>query len=123
MAAMVHKAGTALQTGATACPVANTHTQSDTRSAAGELKIYRNASGADLSAYVTDPHEEMTFDAILEASVTDKEIGDIVTIGEGSSAKKYIVTQWQVTESNEDVKKVSIGLRSTTLSAPTQQGT
>lgn len=119
MAAMVHKAGTALQTGATASPVANTYTQTDTRSAAGELRIIHDEDGEDLSAYVTDPHDEMTFEAVLAASVTDKEIGDIVTIG----TKKYFVTQWQVSESNEDVKKVSIGLRSTSLSAPTQPGT
>lgn len=119
MAAMVHKAGTALQKGATACPIANTYTQSDTRSAAGELKFIRDEDGDDLSAYVTDPHEEMTFEAVLAASVTDKAIGDIVTV----DSKSYMVTQWQVTESNEDVKKVSIGLRSTSLSAPTQSGT
>lgn len=119
MSAMVHKAGTALQTGATASPVDNTYTQTDTRSAAGELKIIRNEDGEDLSAYVTDPHEEMTFEAVLAASVSDKAIGDIVSIG----TKNYFVTQWQVTESNEDVKKVSIGLRSTSLSAPTNQGT
>ena len=116
MAAMVKKAGTALQTGATASPVAKTHTQTDTRSAAGDLKVIYDESGNDLSAYVTDPHEEMSFEAVLEANVEDKEIGDLVTVG----SKRYLVTQWQVTEANDDVKKVSIGLRSTTLSASNQ---
>ena len=129
MAIMVHKAGTALQTGASASPVTGTHTQSDTKSSAGELKFYYKADGSDLSVYVADPHKELSFEAVIETTVADKEIGDpiSVTTGEGSSAvtAKYIVTQWQVTETNNDVKKVSIGLRSTTLDAPTtqQQGT
>lgn len=127
MATMVHKAGTALKTGATASPVTGTHTQSDTISSAGDLKFYYKADGSDLSVYVSDPHKELSFEAVLESTVADKEIGDPITVttGEGSSAVtlKYIVTQWQVTESNDDVKKVSIGLRSTTLSAPTQSGT
>lgn len=113
MATMVHKAGTALQTGATASPVEHTHTQSDSRNAAGELVILYDKDGIDLSAYVTDPHKEMSFEAVLEASVEDKEIGDVVTVGQA----KYLVTEWRVTESNQDVKRVSIGLRSTSLSA------
>lgn len=124
MATMVHKAGTALKTGATASPVTGTHTQSDTISSEGEIKIYYKADGSDLSVYVADPHKELSFEAVIEATVTDKDKGDPITVttGEGSSAVtlKYIVTQWLVTESNDDVKKVSIGLRSTTLSAPTQ---
>lgn len=112
---MIHKAGTALQTGATASPISGTHTQSSTKSAAGDLVILRDEAGVDLSAYVTDPHEELSFEAVIETSTADKGIGDIVTIG----SKNYLVTQWQVTESNQDVKRVSIGLRATTLSAPT----
>lgn len=120
MAAMVHKAGTALATGATdiISVVPGVHTQTSGRSAAGELKILHDTDGTDLAAYVTDPHEELSFEAVFEASVADKEIGDIVTI----STKKYLVTQWSVTESNDDVKKVSIGLRSTSLSAPSSPG-
>ena len=117
MASMVHKAGTALQTGATDTGITGLHTQTSGRNAAGELRIIRDKDGVDLSAYVTDPHDEMSFEAVMAANVADKGIGDIVTI----STKNYFVTQWQVTESNEDVKKVSIGLRSTTLSAPAAQ--
>lgn len=120
MAAMTHKAGTALATGATATGIEKVYTQSSGRNAAGELTILHNADGSDLSAYVKDPHKELSFEAVFEASVADKEIGDIVTIGSGQTAKKYLVTQWNVTEQNDDVKKVSIGLRETTLSAPTQ---
>ena len=118
MAAMVHKAGTALATGATASGIAKTHTQTSGKNAAGELKFIFDESGADLAVYVTDPHKELSFEAVLESDYTDHDIGDLVTVGEGNSAVKYIVTQWNVTESNEDVKKVSIGLRPTTLNAP-----
>lgn len=126
MAVMKHKAGTALKTGATESPVTGTHTQSDTISAAGELKFYYKADGTDLAVYVANPHKELSFDAVIEATVEDKEIGDLITVttGEGAAAVtlKYIVTKWDVTESNDDVKKVSIGLRSTTLDAPAQNG-
>ncbi len=113
MAAMVHKAGTALQTGATDTGISGVHTQTSGKSAAGELKIIRDNTGADLSAYVKDPHDEMSFEAVLAADVADQDIGDIVTIAGGS----YMVTKWDKTESNEDIKKVSIGVRSTTLQA------
>lgn len=122
MAAMTHKAGTALKTGATSTGITGVHTQTSGKSAAGELDIIHDEAGADLSAYVKDPHDELSFEAVLEATVVDKEIGDVITIGSGATVKKYLVTQWNVTESNADVKKVSIGLRSTTLSAPTSGG-
>lgn len=113
MAALEKKAGVELQTGATQCPVSGAYTQSDTRSAAGELRIIRDESGDDVSAYVSDPHVELSFEAVLASSVTDKGIGDSVTI----SNKRYLVTEWRVTESNDDVKKVTVGLRSTDISA------
>lgn len=112
MAALVKKLGTELQTGADASPVTGTHSQSSTKTAGGELKIIRNETGVDLAVYVTDPHTEMTFEAVLAASTADKEIGDPVTIDN----VKYVVTQWEVTGSNDDVKKVRIGLRSTDIS-------
>ena len=118
MAALVQKAGAALQTGATASPVTGTHTQSDTRSAGGDLRIIRDETGADLSAYAADPHEELSFEAVLAAGAADKAIGDVVTVQD----RNYLVTEWRVTESNDDVKKVTIGLRSTTLSAPAAAG-
>ena len=57
MSAMVHKAGTALQTGATASPVENTYTQTATRSAAGELKILHDENGEDLFITLDDEDE------------------------------------------------------------------
>lgn len=107
MAAIEHKLGTELQTGATASPVSGTHTQTARRAAGGELKIIHDETGADLAVYVTDPHSEQSFEAVMEASVADKEIGDVVTV----SNTKYVVTQWEVNEVNDDVKRVSIGLR------------
>ena len=110
---MEHKAGIELQTGATSPGIAGVHTQSSGRNAGGELRIIHDANGVELAAYAIDPHTEMTFEAVLASSVADKEIGDIITIGE----QRYLVTAWNVTESNEDVKKVSISARSTSLSA------
>ena len=109
MAAMTHKLGAELQTGATASPVDGTYTQSSRRSAGGDLRIIHDEDGADLAVYVTDPHTEQSFEAVLGANTADKEIGDVV---DGK-----VVTQWEVTESNEDVKRVSIGLRSVDISS------
>lgn len=111
MALMKHKAGTELQTGVTASPVDNTHAQSATRNAAGDLKIYHKTDGSELSIYVSDAHVEQSFEAVLEKDAKDHEIGDIVTV----DSNNYVVTQWNVTETLDDVKKVSIGLRSTNL--------
>ncbi len=113
MSALTHKLGTQLATGATASPVAKTHTQSARRSAGGELLIIRDATGADLSVYVTDPHKEQSFEAVMAADCDDKEIGDVVTVG----TQQFVVTQWEVSEQNEDVKRVSIGLRSVAIAA------
>lgn len=107
MSAIEHKLGTELQTGATASPVSGTHTQTSRRAAGGELRIIHDETGADLAVYVTDPHNEQSFEAVLSANTPDKEIGDVVTV----SNTKYVVTQWEVNEVNDDVKRVSIGLR------------
>ncbi len=114
MSAMEHKLGTQLATGATASPVTKTHTQTARRSAGGELRIIHDETGADLSVYVTDPHSEQSFEAVMEADAPDKEIGDVVSV----NSTTYVVTQWDVAESNEDVKRVSIGLRTVDISAP-----
>ena len=54
------------------------------------------------------------FEAVLAADVEDRDIGDLVTVG----TARYLVTRWDVSEANDDVKKVSIGLRPTALQAP-----
>lgn len=105
--AMVKALGTNLQTGVTASGISGIHEQSATKSAAGELKAYKDRNGNDISVYVSDRHVEYSFEAILEASVTDKQIGDRVTV----AGITGVVTKWDVTESNDDVKKVSVGIR------------
>lgn len=117
MSAIEHKLGTELQTGATASPVSGTHTQSSRRAAGGELRIIHDETGADLAVYVTDPHKEQSFEAVLSVNTPDKEIGDVVTV----DTQKYVVTQWEVNETNDDVKRVSIGLR--TVDIATSGGT
>ena len=119
MGAMEKKLGTTLATGASASPVSGTHTQNDKRSAGGELKIIHDENGDDLAVYVTDPHSELSFEAVMEASVADKAIGDSVTF----DGDDYVVTQWEVTESNENVKRVSIGLRSVDIASSGTQTT
>ncbi len=105
--AMEKKLGKNLQTGVSASGLGGVHEQSATKSAAGELKVFKDRTGKDISVYVVDKHKEYSFEAILESSVEDRQIGDSVSLGGVSG----VVTKWDVTESNEDVKKVSIGIR------------
>lgn len=105
--AMEKKLGKNLQTGVSASGLGGVHEQSATKSAAGELRVFKDRAGKDISVYVVDKHKEYSFEAILESSVDDKQIGDSVSLGGVSG----VVTKWDVTESNEDVKKVSIGIR------------
>lgn len=105
--AMQKKLGTTLQTGVTASGISGVHEQSSTKSSAGELKVYKDKDGNDISVYVVDKHKEYSIEAILQTSVSDKDIGDTVTI----AGITGVVTKWDVSESNEDVKKVSIGIR------------
>lgn len=105
--AMIKALGKALQTGVSSSGITGVHEQGSTKSAAGELKVYKDRTGKDISVYVTDQHVEYSFEAILESSVNDKKVGDTTTV----AGIRGVVTKWDVTESNEDVKKVSIGIR------------
>lgn len=105
--AMVKAIGTELQTGVTATGISGIHEQSATKSSAGELKVYKDKNGKDIAAYVVDKHREVSFEALIESSAADHEIGDQVTLGDVSG----VVTRWDVVESNEDVKKVSGAIR------------
>lgn len=105
--AMVKAIGANLQTGVTSSGIGGVHEQSATKSSAGELKDYKDRNGNPVSVYVTDRHKEYSFEAILESSVADKEIGERATVA-GISG---VVTKWDVTETNDDVKKVSVGIR------------
>ena len=105
--AMVKAIGTELQTGVTATGISGIHEQSATKSSAGELKVYKDKDGNDIAAYVVDKHREVSFEALIESSAVDHEIGDQVTIAGVSG----VVTRWDIVESNEDVKKVSGAIR------------
>jgi len=105
--AMEKKLGTQLQTGVTATGINGVHEQSATKSAAGELKVYKDKDGNDISVYVVDKHTEYSFEAILASSVPDKAIGDQSAIGGVTG----VITKWDIIESNDDVKKVSGGIR------------
>lgn len=105
--AMEKKIGKTLQTGVDASGIGGVHEQSSTKSAAGELKVYKDRNGNDISVYLVDKHTEYSFEAILESSVPDKDIGDSVTL----NGITGVVTKWDKTAQNDDVKKVSVGIR------------
>ena len=105
--AMEKKLGVELATGVTATGITGVHEQSATKSKKGETKVYKDKDGNDISVYVTDKHDEYSFEALLESSVDDMEIGDTTTIG-GITG---VVTQWDIVEKNDDVKLVRGGIR------------
>jgi len=99
--------GAALQTGVTASGINGVHEQSSTKSAAGEIKEYKDKDGKTIAVYAVDRHLEYSFEAILASSVADKQVGETTTV----AGVRGVVTKWDVTETNDDVKKVSIGIR------------
>jgi len=105
--AMTKAIGKNLQTGVTSSGISGVHEQSATKTSAGELKTYKDKDGNDIAVYVTDRHKEYSFEALIETSVQDKNIGETATVG-GITG---VITKWDVTESNDDVKKVSVGIR------------
>ena len=111
--AMTKKLGATLQTGVTASGVSNVHEQTGSKKAAGELKTFYDKDGNEVSVYIFDDHTEYSWTALIESSVTDKAIGDTITVG---STTCY-VTQWDIEEKNDDVKRVNISCRTTTLTA------
>ena len=106
--AMEHKAGVQLQTGVTPSGVSGVHEQTATKSAKGELKVFKDKDGKDISVYATDKHDEYSFEALLETDVEDHEIGDGPFQIGGISG---YITQWDVVEKNDDAKLVRGGLR------------
>lgn len=117
--AMTKALGTTLQTGVTASGISGVHEQSSGKNAGGELKFYYDKDYNMISVYTADKHTEYSFEALLETTVQDKEIGDPITINE----TQCVVTQWNVTERNDDVKRVQIAARTCpdiTASAGTQ---
>lgn len=111
--AMTKKLGATLQTGVTAAGISGIHEQSGNKSAGGELQTYYDKDGNEISVYVFDDHTEYRWTALLESTVADKKKGDPITVG---STTCY-VTEWEVQEQNNDVKRVNIACRTTTLTA------
>lgn len=105
--AMEKVMGTALATGVTATGITGVHEQSATKSAKGETKVYKDKDGNDIAVYVTDKHDEYSFEALLESTIDDKEIGETTTIGGVTG----VVTQWDIVEKNDDVKLVRGAIR------------
>lgn len=99
--------GKTLATGVTATGLTGVHEQTATRSAKGETKVYKDKDGKDIAVYTTDKHDEYSFEALIESSVEDKEIGATTTIGSVTG----VVTQWDVVEKNDDVKLVRGAIR------------
>lgn len=107
--AMVKKLGTALATGVTASGVTGVHEQTGSKRAGGEFKTYYDKDGNEISVYVFDDHKEYSWTALIETSVADKSIGDSIAID--GETDPCLVTQWEVSEQNDDVKRVNIGAR------------
>ena len=105
--AMEHKLGTQLATGVTSTGIAGIHEQSATKSAKGETKVFKDKDGNDISVYVTDKHDEYSFEALIESSAEDREVGDQATIGGVTG----VITQWDIVEKNDDVKLVRGAVR------------
>ena len=111
--AMTKKLGATLQTGVTASGITGVHEQSGGHSAGGELQPFYDKDGNEVSVYIFDDHTEYRWTAIMESSVADKKKGDPITVGSSSC----YVQEWEVTEANNDVKRVNITARTTTLSS------
>lgn len=116
--AMTKKLGTTLAAGVTASGVTGLHEQSGNRNARGELKIYYDKDGNEISVYIFDDHKEFSWSALMESTVADKSLGDPITV---DNTQCY-VTQWEVAEQNDDVKRVNIACRTTTLSTSSGSG-
>lgn len=111
--AMTKKLGATLQTGVTDSGISGLHEQTGGKSAGGELQTFYDKDGNEVSVYLFDDHTEYRWTAIMESSVQDKKKGDAITVGSGTG----YVMEWEVSESNNDVKRVNITARSTTLSS------
>ena len=111
--AMTKKLGATLQTGVTASGITGVHEQTGGHSAGGELQKFYDKDGNEISVYLFDDHTEYRWTALLESTVADKKKGDPITVGN----EQCYVQEWEVTESNNDVKRVNITARTTTLTA------
>lgn len=111
--AMTKKLGTTLQTGVTASGVSGVHEQTGGNSAGGELQTFYDKDGNEISVYIFDDHTEYRWTALMESSVVNKKKGDPITVG----TTQCYVLEWEVSEANNDLKRVNISARTTTLTA------
>lgn len=116
--AMTKKAGTALVTGINT--ITGMVAQSGSKSAGGELKVYKDESGNVLSLYLDDDHSEVSFEGLLKTGTTslDKKIGDSFT---ALGVTGYL-TAWSIAWTNDDVAKVSGSLRDYSIEEPDNAG-
>lgn len=100
--------GVDLQFGVTSSGLGGVLEQSSNRSKLGEIKEYKDRDGNTVSAYVTGKgREEVSFEALIQTSAEDFDVGDTATI----MGKSGVVTKYEIIESNEDVKKISMTIR------------
>ena len=105
--AMEKVLGKELATGVTATGIEGVHEQTATKSAKGETKVFKDRAGKDISVYVTDKHDEYSFEALIESTVEDMQIGETTTIGGVTG----VITQWDIVEKNDDAKLVRGAIR------------
>jgi len=102
------KLGTNLQTGVTDPNIEGIHAQSSTITRLGEIKEYKDKDGKPLAVYVSDAdRQEVSIEALIESSAPDYQKGDPATI----AGIDGIIVDYKVIESNEDVKKVQMTVR------------
>ena len=99
--------GTQLQAGVSLA-YGGVEMQSATETAAGELKLYRDANGEICSVYAVDGDEtECTFEGLLKTSgYTAKDVGDSVSISGAQGSGSWVVSAWEEVYSNDEVTKV-----------------
>lgn len=94
--------GKQLKTGISHGVVGNNLEQSVTSSAKGELKVFKDKEGKEVSVYSTGKHHEYQFEALLDADADEKNVGDKLITSSGT----YYVLSWDVVEKNDDAQLV-----------------
>lgn len=109
--AMKKVAGTELATGMS--KIDGMVAQSGSKSAGGELKVFKDEDGNVMTLYVDDEHSEVSFEGLLKGDAAEKKIGDSFS---ACGVTGYI-TAWTVSWTNDDVSKVSGSLRDYAITA------
>ena len=111
--AMKKVAGTELATGIS--KIDGMVAQSGSKSAGGELKVFKDEDGNVMTLYVDDEHSGVSFEGLLKGDAAEKKIGDSFS---ACGVTGYI-TAWTVSWTNDDVSKVSGSLRDYTIASTT----